>query len=299
MKNLLLITLFTITHLWTSAAELDSPKVYKWNHPVFMTVVDVPDKNISTKGLKMIEKQIPDSQISQTGQLFKIIMPRNSREDGKTLIKMLKYEENEAEYQIYNSKKIFLNEGNQACEACENNDCKCLPPKSTEVELFFEVPDEWINQYAKESRYIRAGLSIGVLYFPFKFRPQQGVQDFEGAFNLGAALGYTLDHDEDNPWTFSFLGGFSLANLRVSERAVKYNSNLLKNTNDFSAISFSVGIILQYEKVQAGAFLGVDRLSYNNHKTFGWIYQGKPWVSIGFGYAVFTPQKSKSSKNQN
>ncbi len=296
MKNLLLITLFTITHLWTSAAELDSPKVYKWNHPVFMTVVDVPDKNISTKGLEMIEKQIPDSQLSQTGQLFKIIMPRNEREDGKTLIKILNYKKytrkwykpckspRNIAYDKYNSKKVDLSEGDQT---------------STEVDLFFEVPDDWIDQYAKESRYIRGGLSIGVLYFPFKFRPQQGVQDFEGAFNLGAALGYTWGHNEDNPWTFSLLGGFSLANLRVSERAVKYNSDLLKNTNDFSAISFSLGAILQYEKVQAGVFLGVDRLSYNNHKTFGWIYQGKPWVSIGFGYAVFTPQKSKSSKNQN
>jgi hypothetical protein len=71
----------------------------------------------------------------------------------------------------------------------------------------------------------------------------------------------------------------------------------LASTNNFTAFSFSLGILAEYQRVQAGIFLGWDRIGKLNQREFDWQYQGKPWISVGFGFAIFSGQKEKTEKN--
>jgi hypothetical protein len=51
--------------------------------------------------------------------------------------------------------------------------------------------------------------------------------------------------------------------------------------------------IYKYQKVQAGIFIGWDRIGKLNQREFKWQYQGKSWISVGFGFAIFSGQKEK------
>jgi hypothetical protein len=67
------------------------------------------------------------------------------------------------------------------------------------------------------------------------------------------------------------------------------------NTNNISALTLSFGIMAQYHKVQIVLLLGWDRISNLNNTTYGWKYQGRPWISIGLGYSIFTTNTTDQS----
>lgn len=160
-----------------------------------------------------------------------------------------------------------------------------------EDQKYFKITYAELQAVATRNYNIKASLAMGVLYFPFKYRPQNGMQDFSGSFNFGAAIGYTFRHKEWRKATFSLLGCYGMSNIKVDSVSITKGHDKLNTINDYTALSLSTGFIVQYEKIQAGAFIGVDRISNNNYKNTGWVYQGKPWFSIGFGYSLFSIQK--------
>jgi len=145
---------------------------------------------------------------------------------------------------------------------------------------------------------IGGALSLGVLNFPFKYRPQTGHGDFSGAFNFGAAIGYKFPHQSWRPFTYSVVSGYSISNTVLDSSNTVRNQGSLASSNNYSSFSFSLGFLIEYQKVQAGFFLGWDRLSNLNQREFGWTYQGRPWLSVGFGVAVFSTQSEKPNNNQ-
>jgi len=150
----------------------------------------------------------------------------------------------------------------------------------------------------KHSSYrIAHSLNLAVMTFPFKARfNNQKLEDFTGSVNFGTAIGYKLNHRNDNPWNLSILGGFSISNINLDSVSVSNNHNLLSVTNDFTALSLSFGLMVQYNRIQIGVFTGVDHLKRINQSTFDWDYNGKPWYSIGIGYSIFTNEKEKKGK---
>jgi len=56
--------------------------------------------------------------------------------------------------------------------------------------------------------------------------------------------------------------------------------------------------MVEYQNIQAGVFVGWDHIGRINQNTYGWIYQSKPWISVGFGYAIFTKEKSKEKSKE-
>ena len=181
---------------------------------------------------------------------------------------------------------------------------------------FASLPDEQVNSrnYGQDQAYFKVGLSLiddlsfrdskisgslaaGIINFPFKYRPQKGNVDFTGSFNFGAGIGYTFPHKSWRQFTHSVLSGYSISNIVLDSSSTNRNQSKLASVNNFSAFSFSLGYLIQYQKVQAGFFIGWDRLSKINQMQFEWQYQGKPWVSVGFGLAIFSNQKEKVDKN--
>lgn len=127
-----------------------------------------------------------------------------------------------------------------------------------------------------------------------KYRLQNG-GDFGGSFNVGAAIAYTFRHDSLSPWSVSAVGGFGLSSITLDKTAVNTDTAGVSSVNGISALTFSFGGMLQYNKIQFGVFLGWDKISKLNNTTYGWKYQGNTWLSIGLGYSIFSPTSSSSS----
>jgi hypothetical protein len=137
-------------------------------------------------------------------------------------------------------------------------------------------------------------LGFGIINYPFKFRPQKHMQDFSGSFNVGAAVAYTLRHDSLSKWSHSFVGGFGISSITLDKASVSTNAGALDSSNGLTALTLSVGYMLEYSKIQIGVFMGVDRISNLNNSTYGWKFQGNPWFSIGLGYSIFSTNNSTS-----
>lgn len=156
---------------------------------------------------------------------------------------------------------------------------------------YFRVNAEQLQVNAIPYTYIGGALAGGIINFPFKLRLQQDANDFSSAFNLGGAFGYTFPHYSFRNFTYSILFAAALSNVNLDASNVTQNADMLATTNDFSALTFAIGGLVTYDRFQAGIFLGIDRIGNLNNSTFNWRYQNKPWVSIGFGYAIFSVEK--------
>lgn len=141
---------------------------------------------------------------------------------------------------------------------------------------------------------VSGSLSFGIVNFPFKYRPQKGKADFSGAFNFGAAVGYKFKHRTYGT-SFSIITCYSVSNIVLDSVSTSSNQSKLSKTNNFTAFSFSAGVLLEYQKVQAGVFIGWDTLNRINQEEYGWHYNGKPWFSVGFGFSIFSSQTPSSS----
>ena len=167
-----------------------------------------------------------------------------------------------------------------------------------QYQRYFKVSNVVIDSSATYYTRIGGSLATGVLNYPFKFRPQAGKSDFSGAFNIGAALGYRWPHKSYREFTWLLLGSYGISTISLDSSTVRQNGAGLTTANDFTALSMSAGLMVEYNKVQAGVFVGVDNLSRGTHREYEWIYQGKPWISIGFGYSIFSTETDKGSTNE-
>jgi hypothetical protein len=164
-----------------------------------------------------------------------------------------------------------------------------------EIQLYFKVSQSDIQEVAQNRKMVPTSLSVGVINFPMKFRLQKG-GDWESAFNFGAGAGVTIRHRTYRTFKHSIITGYSNSTVGLEEVSVSKNSDKLKDFKDFQAFSFSLGYLLQYESVQAGVFFGFDHLRRSTQQMFSWKFQGRPWVSIGIGLAIFSNEKNAEIK---
>ncbi len=165
-------------------------------------------------------------------------------------------------------------------------------------QAYFKVGVNVIDECALKQAKTKWSLAAGVITFPFKFRPQKGMQDFSGAFNFGAGLGVTIPRMVWREATFSIITGYSISSVMLDSSNTQKHQDKLTSTNNFSAFSFSVGPLVQYQRVQAGVFIGWDRINNINQREYAWQYQGKPWISVCFGIAIFSGAKEDERKTQ-
>lgn len=160
-----------------------------------------------------------------------------------------------------------------------------------DVQRYFKVSTDVLDANASRLDRVNFALAVGVINYPFKYRPQKGHPDFSGAFNFGVAVGVKLPHKESLKFTHSIITGYSISQVSLDTSTVTKNKAEVIGNNNFAAFSFSVGYMVEYDRVQAGVFLGFDQMGKLNNDHFGWIYQGKPWLSVGIGYSIFSTSK--------
>lgn len=135
------------------------------------------------------------------------------------------------------------------------------------------------------------GTSItgGVTLLPFKIRPSVKIEgkrmgfDFSKDIQLGISGGLKQRISKYNPFYLNALLNFGISSVLMDS----YNTNgKLNESIDVAAFTYGAGLVLDFNKIQFGVFLGRDLVSDKNNND--WIYQNKTWWSIGFGYSIFS-----------
>jgi len=142
----------------------------------------------------------------------------------------------------------------------------------------------------------KTSVEVGAAVLPFKWRFQEGQKDFSGETNLAVMLGIKLPHYEQKTWHTSLMIGYSVGEADLDSISVNKNFAELRDRDDFLTHTFTAGVMLEYDRVQAGVFMGWDHLQRTAQDQFNWDYQGRPWLSLAFGYSIFT-QESQEKKS--
>jgi hypothetical protein len=135
------------------------------------------------------------------------------------------------------------------------------------------------EQIDTSKRKISATPIGGAFTFPFKYRPQSGL--FEPSLSLSGAVGVHLALDNDTTASISFLGSFGTSSITLNN---KNSTDTGTTTRAAATIAFT--ILGQWDNVQLAISVGLDNNLDNS--TDKWIYQSKPWFSLGIGVNIFS-----------
>lgn len=131
--------------------------------------------------------------------------------------------------------------------------------------------------------------SVGILTLPFKFRPQDE-KTFEAQFNLNSTLNWRVGKFYSTDFYIQIGAGLGSVELN-SNNSLGIEAD--KNINAATLTMFS-GLMLQYKKVQAGIYCGVDQI--NNQRHYQWRNNGNMWFGFGVGYQLFNVDLGGESK---
>lgn len=136
-------------------------------------------------------------------------------------------------------------------------------------------------------------VNFGILTLPFKYRPQDDA-DFDAQFNLNATFGILIRNKYFRKAKFYAQCGAGIGTVKLDA------SNARGITDDaaqnVSTITGFLGLMMQYNDIQAGIYAGADQI--NNNTKYDWENQGNLWVSFGVGFKIFTLSKADKSKNE-
>lgn len=126
---------------------------------------------------------------------------------------------------------------------------------------------------------------------PFKARPQNDFT-FDSEFNFNSTLNWSFWYPNNLSVNLQIGAGLGTVGLNTS------NSNGLEidEAQDVSTITFLSGFMIQYKKVQAGIYIGVDNI--NNQNNYQWHSNGNMWFGFGKGYDLFSISLASESNKQ-
>jgi hypothetical protein len=135
--------------------------------------------------------------------------------------------------------------------------------------------------------------TLGLVTMPLKLRPGKNF-DFQGNLSLGTTAGIKMRMSKYNPNFLNVLLGASISAVTLDSFSTKGKVTGQPLTNQ-AVFSPSIGMVFEFGKAQAGLFYGWDLLNKSTDSQYSWIHNGKPWISIGFGFSIL----SINSKSQN
>jgi hypothetical protein len=141
-----------------------------------------------------------------------------------------------------------------------------------------------------------ASFTLGLVTMPLKLRLGKNF-DFQGSFSLGTTAGAKFRLSEFSPNYINLLFGASISTVSLDSfnTGGRVPGQPLTNIATFSP---SLGIVFEFGRSQAGVFYGWDFLSKSTQNKYQWIYNRKPWISIGLGFSIFNiDSKSQNEKN--
>ncbi len=138
----------------------------------------------------------------------------------------------------------------------------------------------------------KCSATYGAAVLPFKYRPQ-----FGGDFSKDVALsnlGGIRFSTRTGRLSGSFVIGIGISSVTLD--SLNTNGGVL-DASEKAAISFPVGLVVQFERLQIGLFTGWDRISRSD--VHGWTYQAKPWFALGIGFSIFSDESAPTKAGSN
>ncbi|SMB93778.1 hypothetical protein SAMN00120144_2693 [Hymenobacter roseosalivarius DSM 11622] len=84
------------------------------------------------------------------------------------------------------------------------------------------------------------------------------------------------------------MGVYGLANANVDSATTQ---GFERKSRDLAAITKAIGLVLEFDNVQARLFIGDDKVSGETGNR--WIYNGKRWFAVGIGYQFIKSNDEK------
>jgi hypothetical protein len=159
------------------------------------------------------------------------------------------------------------------------------------TDLFFKLEKKDLEAYALPL-FARFSPLVGASVLPFKLRPQTG--EFTKDLTLSGMGGVKI-----RPWrkeSFSVGALLGVGITSVSLDSLNTEGRVLE-PSDRSAITLSTGLVVQWERLQVGLFMGWDHLNKSDRKL--WVHQGAHWLALGIGVSIFSEDSEVSKEGSN
>ncbi|WP_296381766.1 hypothetical protein [Winogradskyella sp.] len=134
-------------------------------------------------------------------------------------------------------------------------------------------------------------ISIGIITLPFKARPQEDFS-FDTELNLNTTLNIRIGHFLGSSFNYQLGAGIGSVGLNTN------NASGIEadDAQDVATLTLFNGLMLQYNNVQVGLYLGIDHI--NNQKNYNWVSNGNIWLGFGIGYNLFEISVASSKNSQ-
>jgi hypothetical protein len=139
--------------------------------------------------------------------------------------------------------------------------------------------------------------TIGLVTMPLKLRLGSNF-DFQGNLSLGTTAGVKIRMSKINANYLNLLVGTSISTISLDSFSTRGKISGQPLTN-IAVFSPSLGLVFEFGKAQAGIFYGWDVLNKSTQAKYGWIYNKKSWVSIGFGFSIFNVDAKANNAQSN
>jgi hypothetical protein len=163
---------------------------------------------------------------------------------------------------------------------------------SNNENIYFKLTETEYLAFAEELPK-RGRFVVGASTTLIKIRPGNGkdgdeaiFSEFGNDFNIGATAGWQLT-DPKKETSIALVGGLAFSSIKVTPQTTR---RYIDSESTQSAITFSLGAIVEIQKFQISAFGGIDTMSGEIGRN--WIYGNRPWIGLGFGYEIFKPKGS-------
>lgn len=121
---------------------------------------------------------------------------------------------------------------------------------------------------------------VGALALPAKLRFSPF--NFSGNISLGPSLAWRWRKSATRDYHMGVIASVGTSSVQLTEANT---DSAVTAATDRAAYYLAVGVMAEFGPTQVGFFLGTDLINDPNQDD--WIYQGKPWFSIGIGAAIF------------
>jgi len=231
---------------------------------------DTPDEpSVRTLGDYRLKAEIPiypchftgavddtDLMVAEPASLFTVV---NAAGEDSVIIRFWQWKEND----VLNYRLCFA-------------DSLCSQRK------YFVVARQDLSGRVSERFSRNPGFTAGTVLIPIKLRLQQF--DFSKDITLGPAAGIRFRLSHFSPDYCNIIAGLGITSVTLDENST---DGYVEETTEVPALTPSLGFVFELNNaVQAGFFCGWDYVAHNENIHF--VYHGKPWISIGFGYSLIT-----------
>lgn len=159
---------------------------------------------------------------------------------------------------------------------------------------FFLIPGDVIN-IVTEKIYKTISPVVGSFTFPFRLRTQHD-DKFEKSFSLSLCGGIKWNPWKTNEHNFSMLFGVGASSVTLTKANTAASSGITENI-EAGALTFSISLMYEWERLQIGFSMGMDNLFDNEN--IKWKYQSDPWLSFGVGVSLFSKSEITSIGTNN